>query len=72
MRSQTFDQLSQLLSYLPSRRLRSLIGLLPISVLPGLLDLASVAVVARLTGALVGSDLEDHIPGVHFFGGGWS
>ena len=69
MRSQTFDQLSQLLSYLPSRRLRSLISLLPISVLPGLLDLASVAVVARLTGALVGSDLEDHIPGVHFFGG---
>jgi ATP-binding cassette subfamily B protein len=69
MRSQTFDQLRQLLSYLPSRRLKALIVLLPVSVLPGLMDLASVAVVARLTGALVGSDLEDRLPGVHVFGG---
>jgi ATP-binding cassette subfamily B protein len=69
MRSQTIDQLRQLLSYLPARRLKALLALLPISVLPGLVDLASVAVIARLTGALVGSELEDRLPGVHVFGG---
>ena len=69
MRSQTFDQLRQLLGYLPARRLRSLLALVPFSVLPGVIDLASVAVIARLTGALVGSELEDRLPGVHMFGG---
>lgn len=69
MRSQTFDQLRQLLGYLPARRLKALLILLPVSVLPGLIDLASVAVIARLTGALVGSELEDRLPGVHVFGG---
>jgi ATP-binding cassette subfamily B protein len=69
MRSQTFDQLRQLLAYLPERRLRSLVVLLPLSVLPGVIDLASVAVIARLTGALVGSELEDRLPGIHVFGG---
>jgi len=69
MRSQTFDQLRQLLGYLPERRLRSLLVLVPCSVLPGVIDLLSVAVIARLTGALVGSELEDRLPGVHVFGG---
>jgi ATP-binding cassette subfamily B protein len=69
MRSQTFDQLRQLLGYLPERRLRSLLVLVPCSVLPGVIDLVSVAVIARLTGALVGSELEDRLPGVHVFGG---
>ena len=69
MRSQTFDQLRQLLGYLPERRLQSLFVLVPFSVLPGVIDLVSVAVIARLTGALVGSELEDRLPGVHVFGG---
>ncbi|MCP9830050.1 ABC transporter ATP-binding protein [Synechococcus sp. HJ21-Hayes] len=69
MRSQTFDQIRQLLGYLPERRLRSLLVLVPCSVLPGVIDLVSVAVIARLTGALVGSELEDRLPGVHVFGG---
>ncbi len=69
MRSQTFDQLRQLLGYLPERRLQSLLVLVPFSVLPGVIDLVSVAVIARLTGALVGSELEDRLPGVHVFGG---
>ena len=69
MRSQTFDQVRQLLGYLPERRLRSLLVLVPCSVLPGVIDLVSVAVIARLTGALVGSELEDRLPGVHVFGG---
>ena len=69
MQSQTFDQLRQLLDYLPPRRLKAFLLLLPVSVLPGLIDLASVAVIARLTGALVGSELEDRVPSVHVFGG---
>lgn len=69
MRSQTFDQIRQLLGYLPERRLQSLLVLVPCSVLPGVIDLLSVAVIARLTGALVGSELEDRLPGVHVFGG---
>ena len=69
MRSQTFDQIRQLLGYLPERRLQSLLVLVPFSVLPGVIDLVSVAVIARLTGALVGSELEDRLPGVHVFGG---
>jgi ATP-binding cassette subfamily B protein len=69
MRSETLHQLSRLLGHLPGRRLQALKALLPLSVLPGLIDLASVAVVARLTGALVGSGLEDRLPGVRVFGG---
>jgi ATP-binding cassette subfamily B protein len=69
MRSQTIDQLRQLLSYLPPQRLRALRVLVPLSLVPGIVDLLSVAVIARLTGALVGSDLEDRLPGVHVFGG---
>ena len=49
-RSQTIDQLSRLISYLPQERRKALWQILPISVLPGLLDLALVAVGARLVG----------------------
>jgi ATP-binding cassette subfamily B protein len=69
MRSETLHQLNRLLGHLPRRRLLALRALLPLSVLPGVIDLASVAVVARLTGALVGSGLEDRLPGVRVFGG---
>lgn len=69
MRSETLDQLLRLLHHLPRRRMRALVVLLPFSVIPGVIDLLSVAAIARLTGALVGSGLEDKIPGVHFFGG---
>ncbi|MCP9925817.1 ABC transporter ATP-binding protein [Synechococcus lacustris C3-12m-Tous] len=68
-RSQTIDQLSRLISYLPQERRKALWQILPISVLPGLLDLALVAVGARLVGALVGNNLEDKLPGVRVFGG---
>ena len=68
-RSQTLDNLLRLLSYLPEQRRTALWRLLPISVLPGMLDLALVGVGARLVGALVGSDLEDKMPGVKVFGG---
>lgn len=69
MRSETVDQLRRLLRHLPRRRKRALLALLPFSVVPGTIDLLSVAAIARLTGALVGSGLEDRLPGVHVFGG---
>jgi len=69
MRSQTLQNLRRLLGYLPSQRLWALYGLIPLSLVPGVVDLLTVAVVARLTGALVGSGLEDRLPGVHVFGG---
>ena len=69
LRSQTLDQLLRLLSYLPLARRQSLWRLMPLSVVPGLLDLALVAVGARMVGALVGTDLADQLPGVRVFGG---
>lgn len=42
---------------------------MPLSIIPGLADLLTVWVVSRLFGALVGSKLQDHLPGVKVFGG---
>jgi ATP-binding cassette subfamily B protein len=57
------------MGYLPPERLRQLRRVVAFSVIPGIIDLASVAVIARLMGSLVGSDLEDRVPGVKVFGG---
>ena len=69
LRSETLHQLRQVLDYLPRQRRRALLLLVPFSVVPGVIDLVSVAVVARLTGALVGTGLEDRLGGVWVFGG---
>jgi ATP-binding cassette subfamily B protein len=69
MRSQTFHQLRQLSTHLPRSRRLEFLQLVPLSLLPGIIDLASVAVIARLTGSLVNSDLADHLPGINVFGG---
>jgi len=69
MRSQTLSNLRRLLGYLPRRRLWSLALQVVLSVVPGVVDLLTVAVVARLTGALSGAALYDQLPGIHFFGG---
>lgn len=69
VRSKTFQQLTRLLGFLPPERLRSLILLMPLSVIPGLADLLTVWVVSRLFGAMVGSKLQNHLPGVKVFGG---
>lgn len=57
MRSHTLDQLRQLFLQLPPQRLRSVKALMPVSLLPGLLDLLCVWLVAQLTGSLVKSSL---------------
>ena len=69
MRSQTLSNLRRLLGYLPRRRLWSLGLQVWLSLVPGVVDLLTVAVVARLTGALSGAALYDQVPGVHVFGG---
>jgi ATP-binding cassette subfamily B protein len=69
LQSRTIQELKRLFSYLPRRRLRTLFVLVPLSMMPGIIDLASIAVVARLMGTLVGHHLEDLIPGMRVFGG---
>ncbi len=66
--SHTLYKLRRLLRVLPRRRLNSFcFGVLPLSVLSGLVDLATVAVAGRLASSLVGNDLKDSIPGVQIF-----
>jgi len=69
LQSRTIQELKRLFSYLPRRRLRTLFVLVPLSMMPGIIDLASIAVVARLMGTLVGHHLDDLIPGMRVFGG---
>lgn len=57
------------MGYLPAARLRQMRWVVLFSFIPGFIDLASVAVIARLMGALVGGKMEDRIPGVKVFGG---
>jgi len=68
-KSLTLDHLIRLLYFLPRERYRALLFLAPLSILPGLIDLLTIGVVARLTGALIGVDLLDSLPGVRIFGG---
>ena len=60
--------LSQLIKYIDSKVLFRLWFLLPVSILLGFLDFAAVAVIGRLTGSLVGSDLGNLLPGIKVFG----
>ncbi len=57
------------MAYLPAARLRQMRLVVLFSFIPGFVDLASIAVIARLMGALVGGKLEDRLPGVRVFGG---
>jgi len=62
MRSQTLDQLRQLFRLLPPQRLRALRVLMPLSLLPGALDLVCVWLIARLTGSLVSNGFSALMP----------
>ena len=57
------------MAFLPPERLRQMRMVVAFSFIPGFVDLASVAVIARLMGALVGGKMEDRLPGVKVFGG---
>lgn len=67
--TRTAIQLQSLLTFLPRRRLAELFLLLGLSVFLGLFDIASVALLARLAGAITGSKLPDALPNIRFFGG---
>ena len=66
--SKTVVGLSQFIKYIDSKVLFRLWFLLPVSILLGFLDFAAVAVIGRLTGSLVGSDLGNLLPGIKVFG----
>ncbi len=66
--SKTVVGLKQLIKYIDPNVLFRLWFLLPVSILSGFLDFAAVAVIGRLTGSLVGSDLANILPGIKVFG----
>ena len=67
--SQSIRESKRLLSFLPRRRIQRLRWLALFSFIPGFLDFASIAVVGRLTGTLVGGNLSNLLPGIRVFGG---
>ena len=67
--SQSIRESKLLLSFLPRRRIQALRWLALLSFIPGFLDFASIAVVGRLTGTLVGGNLSNLLPGIRVFGG---
>jgi ATP-binding cassette, subfamily B, bacterial len=69
LRSRTFQQVGDLASRLPSHLRRRILVLLPISVIPGLLDAASIAVVAWMMSTLLGTKLRQGIPALPFLKG---
>ena len=68
--SRSIKESLRLLSFLPRHRLKSMRWLVLLSLVPGFLDFVSIAVVGRLTGALIGGSLSNILPGIRVFGGG--
>ena len=66
--SKTLVGLRQLFKYIRPKVLFRVWFLLPASILSGFLDFAAIAVIGRLTGSLVGSDLGNLLPGIKVFG----
>ena len=66
--SRTLVGLRQLINYVDPNVLSRVWFILPASILSGFLDFAAVAAIGRLTGSLVGSDLENLLPGIKVFG----
>jgi len=70
-KSQTWTELSALLGKLPRRRKRLLGLVLLASFFQGVLDILLIAFLARFVGLFSGAKLDDHLPGVLVFGGGF-
>ena len=66
--SKTLVGLNQLTKYIDPNVLVRVWFIVPASILSGLLDFAAVAVIGRLTGSLVGSNLGNLLPGIKVFG----
>jgi ATP-binding cassette subfamily B protein len=71
LKSQTWTELSALLGKLPRRRKRLLGLVLLASFFQGILDILLIAFVARFVGLFSGAKLDDRLPGVLVFGGGF-
>lgn len=69
LQSRTLQQVGQLLVRLPTRLRRQILLLLPISAVPGLLDAASLALVAWMMSTLLGTKLRQGIPSLPFLQG---
>ncbi len=69
LQSRTLKQVTQLAGRLPPRLRRRILLLLPISVVPGILDAASIAVVAWMMSTLLGTKLRQGIPSLPFLQG---
>jgi len=67
--SKTLQQVAQLAAQLPPRLRRRILLLLPVAVVPGILDAASIAVVAWMMSALLGTRLRQGIPSLPFLKG---
>ena len=66
--SKTVVELRKLIEYIDPKVLFRVWFILPVSILSGLIDFAAVAVIVRLTGSLVGSDLGNLLNGINVFG----
>ena len=66
--SETFNELKSLFQHVERKSLIRLWIIVPVSILSGFLDIAAVAVIGRLTGTLVGTNLINLLPGVRVFG----
>lgn len=71
LQSQTWKELSTLFRELSPERRKSLLIVLAASLFQGVIDILLVGLLARLVGLLAGAKLEDQIPGIRFFGGGF-
>ena len=71
LQSQTWKELSTLFRELSPERRKSLLIVLAASLVQGVIDILLVGLLARLVGLLAGAKLEDQIPGIRFFGGGF-
>ena len=71
LQSQTWNELSTLLRELSPKRRKFLVVVLVASLFQGVVDMLLVGLLARLVGLLAGAKLEDQIPGIRFFGGGF-
>ena len=67
--SKTLRQVIRLSIYLPPRLRRRILLLMPVAVVPGILDAASIAVVAWMMSALLGTRLRQGIPDLPFLTG---